>query len=95
MRKLTLLILCGACWLGGHHCGRQPGSPDISGWILRQIRHLAASYDSSISDASECEPPEARPSSADEPSALPPARLPRHHYESRYDDNTTVAGNRG
>jgi hypothetical protein len=42
MRKLGLLILCGACWLAGYLCGQRPDSPDIFGWISMQVRHLSA-----------------------------------------------------
>ncbi len=42
MKTLGLFILCAAFWLAGYYCGRRPDSPDIFGWISRQIQCLGA-----------------------------------------------------
>ena len=60
MRKLGLLILCGACWLAGYYCGRQPGSPDIFGWISMQVRKLRVCEGRDIADVPDVARPEGR-----------------------------------
>ena len=40
MRKLGMLILCGACWLAGYYCGQRTDSPDIFGWMSTQVQKL-------------------------------------------------------
>jgi hypothetical protein len=61
MRKLGLLILCGACWLAGYYFGRRPDSPDIFGWISMQVQNLSARDSRDRADA----PDAARPEGAD------------------------------
>jgi len=33
MRLLILLVLLAAVFFGGYYAGRQPGSPDVFGWM--------------------------------------------------------------
>jgi hypothetical protein len=60
MRKLGLLILCGACWLAGYYCGQRPDSPDIFGWISTQVRNLSACDGRGSADVPHAARPEGR-----------------------------------
>lgn len=41
MRKLILLILLAASFLGGYYLGRRPGSPDVIRWCRQACRQSA------------------------------------------------------
>lgn len=60
MRKLGVLILCGACWLAGYYCGQQPDSPDIFGWISIQVQNLSASDSRDSANVPDAAGPEGR-----------------------------------
>ena len=60
MRKLGLLILCGACWLAGYYCGQRSDRPDIFGWISMQVKKLRACNSPDSPDVPDAARPEGR-----------------------------------
>lgn len=87
MRKLGFIILCTASWLVGYNCGQQPDSPDIFGWISRQIRRFDTSAHHDSSDTSEPSRSETRsPNSPNGASSFTTPTLPEQKKMPPRDD---------